>query len=226
MNRQERKEEMIKMLNRGYSKSTIGQRFGVSSERVRQIIGNGNNKVELSNSVELDPRKTLNENIENLNRSGLFPLIYIIGKRLSKLKKSRVTSTTKYCIGCERELPKTEFTNHPDHRDGKYTYCMDCSARRNRELYNKNPEIFKESNKRWTERNPEKRRAHIMINVAVKSGKIKRPSICESCKETKKVEAHHHNGYSEEHILDVVWLCRKCHRRADMLMRKTAMEQR
>lgn len=34
---------------------------------------------------------------------------------------------------------------------------------------------------------------------------------CPQCGRTVRVDAHHHRGYTGEHSLDIVWLCRRCH---------------
>lgn len=44
---------------------------------------------------------------------------------------------------------------------------------------------------------------------AIKSGKLIRPEFCTSCKTGQPVEAHHPD-YNKP--LNVMWLCRKCHR--------------
>jgi hypothetical protein len=50
--------------------------------------------------------------------------------------------------------------------------------------------------------------AHSSVFVAVKRGKIIRPSTCSECGSSKKIEGHHED-YKDK--LNVVWLCRKCH---------------
>lgn len=54
-----------------------------------------------------------------------------------------------------------------------------------------------------------KGKAWAAVQKAVKDGVLIRPSRCcvAGCESTKKIHAHHHNGYDEAHRLDVVWLC-------------------
>lgn len=67
-------------------------------------------------------------------------------------------------------------------------------------------EMFTEVKQRWARNNPEKRKAHVIVGHAIRSGKlVKLP--CEACG-SERSEAHHHD-YSKP--LDVVWLCRACH---------------
>jgi hypothetical protein len=62
----------------------------------------------------------------------------------------------------------------------------------------------------------EKMLARRALRRAVANGIIDKPTSCSDCGRTveaKDLGGHHHNGYDEEHWLDVVWLCRNCHGR-------------
>jgi hypothetical protein len=63
--------------------------------------------------------------------------------------------------------------------------------------------------RKWNKANPEKRRAHWKTWKAIQSGKLVRSPFCQLCLAGGKVEAHH-----EDYALplDVVWLCRMCHK--------------
>lgn len=63
-----------------------------------------------------------------------------------------------------------------------------------------------EYNKRWIEKNPEKRAAHIAVSNAVRDGALIK-GTCEVCGKLE-VEAHH-DDYSKP--LDVRWLCSTHH---------------
>jgi hypothetical protein len=57
-------------------------------------------------------------------------------------------------------------------------------------------------------RDPRPFMARLAVARALKSrALVKHACACGS----RKVEAHHHRGYSKERELDVVWLCRRCH---------------
>ena len=60
----------------------------------------------------------------------------------------------------------------------------------------------------YDKKNPDKLRARRSVGNAVRRGKIKAPSLCEECKQHKKLDAHH-DDYSKP--LEVRWLCRRCH---------------
>lgn len=61
----------------------------------------------------------------------------------------------------------------------------------------------------------QRERANRMDRDAVKAGILIRPDTCDECKNQRpEIHGHHHNGYSDEHALDVQWLCRDCHFKA------------
>lgn len=55
----------------------------------------------------------------------------------------------------------------------------------------------------------EVKRAWGRLHYAVKVGKIIRPTVCDHCGESKRLQAHHED-YSKP--LEVTWLCGSCHR--------------
>jgi len=49
----------------------------------------------------------------------------------------------------------------------------------------------------------------------IAKGVLVRPPTCSKCgMGDRRIDGHHHNGYADEHLLDVVWLCRSCHKLA------------
>ena len=62
----------------------------------------------------------------------------------------------------------------------------------------------------YNKRNPLKYRARYTLNNAIACGNIIKSSRCAYCESTEKLEAHH-DDYSKP--LNVVWLCKECHRK-------------
>lgn len=61
-------------------------------------------------------------------------------------------------------------------------------------------------------------RAARLLTNAITSGELTPAAACEICghepaEGENRLDGHHHNGYDEEHALDVQWLCRSCHSR-------------
>ncbi|CAB4141898.1 hypothetical protein UFOVP421_13 [uncultured Caudovirales phage] len=60
----------------------------------------------------------------------------------------------------------------------------------------------------WNERNAIKRAAQLMVGRAVRSGKLARPKVCQSCGAGGRIHGHH-DDYAKP--LEVRWLCTPCH---------------
>lgn len=141
----------------------------------------------------------------------------------------------KHCIHCSRRLPLEMYYRHKMMSDGHLNVCKECvKARvrkhraenldriraydRERGLLPHRKEGVKQRAKRYQEkalqwrqdyldRNPQKRKAHLLVQYALRKGDLK-PKPCERCNFAFGVQAHHED-YSKP--LDVVWLCQKCH---------------
>lgn len=101
--------------------------------------------------------------------------------------------------------------------------CRGCGGltAQSRRYYDANRDKWqslpRESKERHRERVAEHRKrnrdmylAHKAVATAISRGKLDRKP-CALCGSGTRVHAHHHNGYSPEHRLDVVWLCFVCH---------------
>lgn len=77
--------------------------------------------------------------------------------------------------------------------------------------YREDP-AFREKVKTAAKKSPLVQRAHNAVYNAIKSGRLVRPDRCSGCNKKGAIEAAHVD-YSRP--LDVVWLCRSCHRRWD-----------
>ena len=85
-----------------------------------------------------------------------------------------------------------------------------------RENYANNKEERKALARERTKKFPEKIRAVNKVNKAVRYGRLNKASACERCDRSDvRLEGHHHKGYQPPNDLDVQWLCRSCHRKAD-----------
>lgn len=75
----------------------------------------------------------------------------------------------------------------------------------------KGKKATKKVGKKWRKNNPEKKKAHYILNYAVEIGKIIKPETCSKCGRTDcKIESHH-ISYAKGRELDVIWLCVPCH---------------
>ena len=142
----------------------------------------------------------------------------------SSAAAGEVLIMTKTCFKCHRVLPIGEFYKHPLMGDGHLGKCKDCTKRDVRERYvltrperaeyeqkrcrrpERKRQILEYARKRRAA-HPEKTRAYIALQRAIRSGNLVRQP-CEVCGEVK-VQAHH-DDYLKP--LDVRWLCFKHHR--------------
>jgi len=77
-------------------------------------------------------------------------------------------------------------------------------------------ERLRQSIRKWRENNKKKVAAHNVLNAALKSGKIIRPSSCNRCgknpglgRDGRSLLQAHHEDHSKP--LQVEWLCASCH---------------
>lgn len=93
------------------------------------------------------------------------------------------------------------------------------------------PQMKRENDKRYALAHPDKRKllelvyrirhservaARRAVQWRARAGILPLPNtvVCEVCNEALACEWHHHNGYSPEHRLDVIAICKECHIRA------------
>jgi hypothetical protein len=133
----------------------------------------------------------------------------------------------KKCTVCGIEKDETEFhfANKKTSRHGSCKKCMSKKQVAYQKEYFKRPRSkellrerqkkyrrtkkFKDAIQRSREKYPEKRAANIIFSNAIATGKIERPSRCETCGVYCTPDGHH-DDYSKP--LDVVWMCKQCHK--------------
>lgn len=136
----------------------------------------------------------------------------------------------KTCFKCKRELPRSEFYAHPQMGDGLLGKCKDCTkadAIANYDRRRQDPAFVARERARGRDKHARlystgagwqspdaplemKKRAWVVLNRAVQSGQVVRPTTCSDCGDAGRIDGHHRD-YAKP--LDVDWLCQKCHRR-------------
>ncbi|HEX2868673.1 MAG TPA: hypothetical protein VHO03_16655 [Ignavibacteriales bacterium] len=158
---------------------------------------------------------------------------------------------SKKCFKCGIEKPLEEFYKHSEMADGHLNKCKTCTKKDSQEQYNirmksvdfilserernrerakrlnyndkykPDPEQKKAQTQRYWDKNREKRKAHIIVGNAIKSGiLIKQP--CQVCQATENIEAHHED-YSKP--LEVDWYCVKHHNERHVQLREEKLLQ-
>ena|SRR3990167_6009856 len=136
----------------------------------------------------------------------------------------------KKCSKCNKEKKKKEFSKDTGKDDKLFVWCRQCcivyrrqhpytekqltNKRRKDKEYQKrkrkNQKGYKTEEYRiWRMKNPEKYKAHGILNYAIKKGEIKRLP-CVVCGATYRIAGHHPN-YSNP--LKVIWVCSIHHKK-------------
>ena len=132
----------------------------------------------------------------------------------------------KVCFKCNILKPLSDFYKHIKMGDGHLNKCKSCTKKdvhnhrednlekirkydRNRP--NKAERVAKSAvyTKEYRERYPNKYKAHLLVNNAVRAGSLSKPAVCENCFSDFHIVAHHHDYLKP---LEVTWLCEVCHK--------------
>lgn len=129
------------------------------------------------------------------------------------------------CSSCGRYLDKNEFYKDKRNEIGIKSHCKSCHCKdiirtcdrdkkreyeklRARKIRRDNPEYLRAMERQRKRDCSIKTIARNKLNAAVKQGIVKKASICENCKNERRLTAHH-TDYNKP--LDVRWLCYECH---------------
>lgn len=129
----------------------------------------------------------------------------------------------KECNECKELKNPSSYYKHPDTKDGLLGKCKECVKSRVKKHREQNIDRIRAYDRKrgsrqneksylieYRKRFPVKVRAHRNVMTAIRNGSLVKPNKCETCKEVKKVVAHH----DDYHLpLCVRWLCQACHKK-------------
>lgn len=118
----------------------------------------------------------------------------------SSCRECRTAYSTAYKLAHRKEATEGERKRRKENAE-------EFRASR-RALYRKNRRKFLAERAEWVRKNPEKARAHLLLNLAVRSGEVQKPTRCTECHDEVRINGHHED-YSRP--LDVKWVCHRCH---------------
>ena len=150
------------------------------------------------------------------------------------------TIVTLICSKCNQIKPSSDFYKKRSHKSGHQGYCKIChgihsrnwlrspkgtkyknrykASKKGKEILNQCHKKYIKSEKgkammmRVREKYPNRVKARVAVNHAIRDGML--PStlflLCSKCKKPAQ-QYHHHKGYAPEHWLDVIPICKKCH---------------
>lgn len=119
---------------------------------------------------------------------------------------------TKTCSKCSRELPLEKFAKYKRRNKEYYSSCKNCKAEYRKANKEKLLLAKYEREAKNAERDKDKRRAWNALYYALRTGKISKPTLCETCCSAENIQAHH-KDYSKP--LEVNWVCQVCHAELD-----------
>jgi 5-methylcytosine-specific restriction endonuclease McrA len=145
--------------------------------------------------------------------------------------------TNKQCPTCKLNKPRAEFARCRREKDGLQWRCKPChrdavrsSSKKHNDRYVAYQRAYKK--RRYARERAEVSRrklcekgalrAHAAVYRALRSGLLLKPDSCSMCGAVAALHGHHHS-YETEHLLDVQWLCRRCHGAVHAAERDAAM---
>lgn len=136
---------------------------------------------------------------------------------VSEVEQSTTSATVldsqKRCVRCEQVKSLSDYARSKATKDGRQSWCREC----HREYFRKWRDPAKETERvlQWQAKNREHVRrigkAQAAVQNAIKRGELKPAECCEDCGSDERLDAHHED-YARSKWLDVVWLCRSCHK--------------
>ena len=131
----------------------------------------------------------------------------------------------KCCSACGENKELTDFQVREASNDGSTAACRVCLQKRDKRRYPKEARkraedhktymttrsgksAHKRATRKWLETSRLERAAHIILDNAVRDGKVTK-GPCGVCGSTRRIHGHH-DDYSKP--LEVRWLCPKHHK--------------
>lgn len=167
-------------------------------------------------------------------------------------RKPVIGRETKKCPQCKEVKPVSEWYKNKRQPDGFSAWCKDCTKDyhyQNRDQRNAHSRDYHKTERgkqvekeylrtetgRATRRRIRKRRyntdkefrercrARSAISNAIRLGLMlpAKSQTCTRCGEQAQ-QYHHHNGYEREHWLDVIAVCRSCHKYLEEIRQQIA----
>jgi len=125
---------------------------------------------------------------------------YAGDKTCKDCRKRRVRENRAEKADYYREYDKKRFKNDPKVRARHLRYQATDAGK----------ESIKKAKNKWSNANPIKRGANVMVGNAIRDGSMEKGIYCESCGSSPNRIHGHHDDYA--YPLDVRWLCPMCHK--------------
>jgi predicted nucleic acid-binding Zn ribbon protein len=119
----------------------------------------------------------------------------------------------RFCAVCGSKLNRKQLKTCSHRCSGVLTLPRDQRGEKNGNFKGWRSKHHILYSRAFKKHNPEKTKAHCAVRYATRTGRLTRPDTCQVCQRECRPHAHH-DDYAKR--LAVRWLCRKCHRAADL----------
>lgn len=123
-----------------------------------------------------------------------------VNSRCKECHKKRVRENRASKIDYYKVYDRVRYQNDPRVKDRHKRYKATDGGK----------EATSRSRQKWLNGNADKHACYVILNNAVRDGRVSKPTCCQNCGSNGRIEGHHHD-YA--YPLDVIWLCPKCHHR-------------
>ena len=131
----------------------------------------------------------------------------------------------KKCFKCNKDKDISEFYRHGQMADGHLGKCIECARKDALQYRYRNIDKVREydrqrgrlphrikknvvRNRKRRKLYPAKYLAQQMVQEAIRTKRMTRPTQCKQCGKVTKLHGHHEDYYKP---LNVIWLCVFCH---------------
>ena len=128
------------------------------------------------------------------------------GRLLHICKKCRLAQQKRYEQATEEHIYRRK-------RARREAIPAEIRRERDRERHRRGSKKRAAYQKKWREENKDRVSAHGKVARAIRAGKLVRPNKCERCGRSDMTIDAAHKDYSKP--LEVMWLCKRCHRIVD-----------
>lgn len=214
----DRIQEMRLLRDNKVSLRVIGEQFGISRERVRQLIGNTGHFLlfpEYRREELLEVKKYFRISNEELEK--MYGVTDGYFKKFNLPYVSKYEKGYKRCSGeCKQILPISSFGENQQR-------CRECSRKYISNMMK--TEKYKNKQKKYQQDKYNvggvwhyKNLARSAVRRAIKNGTLTKGECFYKNKSCKgRIEAHHYLGYEKENQLDIQWICRYHHMEKDKI---------
>ena len=140
-----------------------------------------------------------------------------------ELYENQVKNIMKTCCNCKQSKTLSEFNKAQNRKDGRQTWCKLCERTYRKTEKSKKinykadcryrqTEKYKATRNRYLAQHPLRSKAVSAVYCAIRAGKLPQVNSLQ-CHCGEQAKDYHHPDYAPENWLNVIPVCRNCHRK-------------